>query len=198
MKVLVCCEESQAVANAFRALGHLAFSSDIKDCTGGHPEYHLKGDCRDFVFADEWDLIIAHPPCTYLSAAGACHLISSGEIKDFQRYEEMLKAREFFMFFYNLPHKRVCIENPRALKLAQLPPYTQIIQPFQFGDDYSKQTLLWLKGLPPLIPLCYTTNKRKSPTSQSWTDINRGSTKRSKTFKGIAEAMARQWGSLDD
>lgn len=194
MRVLVACEESQRVCTAFRERGHIAFSSDLKDCSGGYPEWHIKGDCRQVIENSSWDLIIAHPPCTYLCVAGACNLVGkNGKIIDNQRYERMLEAREFFMYFYNLTGVKVAIENPRPMARADLPMYDQIIQPFQFGDPYSKQTFLWLKGLPLLFPECYTLNKRSFNGCKSWCDLKSGSTQRSKTFQGIAQAMAKQW-----
>ena len=193
MRVLVACEESQRVCLAFRERGHLAFSCDLKECSGGFPEWHIKGDCIAVIENNSWDLIIAHPPCTYLSVAGACNLVNgNGEIINQQRYEKMLQARDFFMKFYNLTGVKVCIENPRAMARCNLPPYSQVIQPFQFGDPYSKQTLLWLKGLPYLMPYCYSLNKRKF--GESWCALHWSPTQRSKTFPGIARAMAQQWG----
>lgn len=194
MKVLVACEESQRVTIAFRKRGHLAFSCDIKDCSGGHPEWHIKGDVIEHLKTVEpfyYDLIIAHPPCTYLSCAGSVNFYKNGQV-NMQRFKEQRKAREFFMFFYNFNGcKRICIENPRAMKSASLPPYNQVIQPYDFGDNYSKQTLLWLKGLPYLIPTCIEYNRRSA--AESWVALNRSAVKRSKTFNGIAEAMAQQW-----
>ncbi len=193
MKVLIACEESQRVCIEFRKLGHKAFSCDLKDCSGGFPEWHIKGNCIEVIEHNSWDLIIAHPPCTYLSVAGACNLVNGkGEIINQRRYEEMLKAREFFMYFYNITGCKVCIENPRAMARAELPKWSQVIQPFQFGDNYSKQTCLWIKGLPLLMPECYTLNKRSF--GESWCDVHRSAAQRSKTFPGIARAMARQWG----
>lgn len=193
MNVLIACEESQRVCIEFRKLGHRAFSCDLKDCSGGFPEWHIKGDCIEVIEHNSWDLIIAHPPCTYLSVAGAVNLVNGkGEIINQRRYEEMLKAREFFMYFYNLTGSKVCIENPRAMARAELPKWSQVIQPFQFGDNYSKQTCLWLKGLPLLMPECYTLNKRSF--GESWCAVHRSAAQRSKTFPGIARAMARQWG----
>ena len=145
MKVLVACEESQRVCNAFRKLGHEAYSCDIIECSGGYPEWHILGDALnvingncDFTTQDgekhtiigKWDLLIAHPPCTYLTNA----------------------SKEFFMKFINADCDRICVENPVPLKIVNLPPYTQIIQPWQFGHPYSKRTCLWLKGLPKLEP----------------------------------------------
>ena len=193
MNVLVACEESQRVMLEFRKLGHRAFSCDIKDCSGEFPEWHIKGDVRPVIEYNSWDLIIAHPPCTYLAKSGSCNLVNgSGVIINQRRYEEMLKARDFFYFFYDLEGVKVCIENPVAMKRANLPPYSQIIQPFQFGDNFSKQTCLWLKGLPYLIPECYALNKRSF--GESWCAVHRSAAQRSKTFPGIARAMALQWG----
>lgn len=194
MKVLVACEESQRVTMAFRKRGHLAFSCDIKDCSGGHPEWHIKSDVIEHLKTVEpfyYDLIIAHPPCTYLCVAGACKFYKNNQVNQ-ARFDEQRKARDFFMFFYNYPYcKRICIENPRPMKAASLPPYSQVIQPYDFGDDYSKQTLLWLKGLPYLMPMVIETNRRSA--APSWTALNHSPVKRSKTFPGIAEAMAQQW-----
>lgn len=194
MKVLVACEESQRVTIAFRDYGHRAYSCDLKDCSGGHPEWHIKGDCMEVIENNSWDLIIAHPPCTYLSNAGACCLFdSSGNIKNMERYEKMLQAREFFYKFYNLEGVKLCIENPKPFSAAGLPLYSQVIQPYEFGDPYTKLTLLWLKGLPLLFPDCYASNKRSPGGTLSWCDIHRSAVQRSKTFNGIANAMARQW-----
>lgn len=190
MKVLIACEESQSTCKAFREFGHLAYSCDLQDCSGGHPEWHIKGDVIPVIEHNSWDLIIAHPPCTYLSAAGACNMYING-VLDPQRYEQMLAARDFFMFFYNLEGVRLCIENPRAMRMANLPPYSQVIQPFQFGEDYSKQTLLWLKKLPYLIPDCYALSKRSF--GESWCAVHRDAKMRSKTFPKVSAAMAKQW-----
>ena len=196
MRVLVACEESQRVCVAFRAKGHEAYSCDIKDCSGGHPEWHIKGDVIEHLKSVKpfyYDLIIAHPPCTYLAAAGACNFYnnSTGE-RNIQRFTKQSEAREFFMFFYNFNGcKRICIENPRAMRSAALPPYSQVIQPYDFGDDYSKQTLLWLKGLPYLMPECIVKNRRSF--APSWVGTHRLAEERSKTFNGVALAMAQQW-----
>lgn len=190
MKVLVACEESQRVTIEFRKLGHLAFSCDIKPCTGGHSEWHIQDEALKVISAAQWDLLIAHPPCTYLTVAGACNLVKHGVLDD-ERYKKMLSARDFFMAIYNSSIPRICVENPRPMKRAELPPYSQIIQPYDFGDDYSKQTCLWLKGLPPLIPNVIEWNRRSA--APSWCAIHRSSVMRSKTFTGIAKAMAQQW-----
>lgn len=194
MKVLVACEESQRVTIAFRNRGHHAFSCDIKDCSGGHPEWHIKGDVIEHLKSVQsyyYDLIIAHPPCTYLSVVGACNFYKNGELNQ-ERFELQKQAVSFFMFFYNFTGcKRICIENPRPMNCAGLPPYSQVIQPYDFGDNYSKQTLLWLKGLPYLFPSVIEYNRRSA--APSWVALNRNVEMRSKTFNGIAEAMAQQW-----
>lgn len=207
MNVLVACEESQTVCKAFNKLGHSAFSCDIQECTGGYPHLHIKGDVREVLYPNTlggghifktqdggkvvlfstWDLIIAHPPCTYLSVAGAANFP-----QDKERYKKQSAARDFFMIFYNHPCKHICIENPRAMKSANLPPYSQVIQPYDFGDDWSKQTLLWLKGLPPLMPNVIELNRRSA--APSWVGCHTSAKMRSKTFNGIAQAMAQQWG----
>lgn len=225
MNILVACEESQRVCAAFRAKGHRAFSCDVVECSGGHPEWHiqsdviplLNGNCT-FKTADahthtqsgRWDLIIAHPPCTYLSNAGACRLFKKFDGKsyiDLERYKEGLKAKTFFEMFYNANCEKIVIENPIPSKIYELPPYDQIIQPYEHGDPYSKKTCLWLKGVEPLKPtnivepICSWVSggsKRNDGTSR----INKGtkirsSKERAKTFLGVAKAMAEQWGHIE-
>lgn len=217
MRVLVACEESQAVCKAFRELGHTAFSCDLQDCSGGHPEWHIKGDvlpllngrCEfktcdgvEWKISDRWDLIIAHPPCTYMSNAGACRMYPTKGQIDEQRFQKAMEAKAFFMEFYNADCDRIAIENPLPLKCVELPKATQTIQPYQFGNPFSKKTLLWLKGLPMLEPtdICESWKPYlPSGTSRNaGTDYNKGtasgSKKRSVTFEGIAKAMASQWG----
>lgn len=195
MKVLVACEESQAVCKAFRDRGHIAFSADIKDCSGGYPEWHIKGDVIEHLKSVPlyyYDLIIAHPPCTYLSVAGAVNFYKDGQRNE-ERFRKQEEARAFFMFFYDFTWcDRICIENPRAMKSAALPPFSQVIQPYDFGDSWSKQTCLWLKGLPYLFPSFAELNRRSA--APSWVAKYSSSVKRSKTFNGIARAMAQQWG----
>lgn len=196
MRVLVACEESQRVTIAFREKGHQAFSCDIQDCSGGHREWHIKGDVIEHLQTVEpfyYDLIIAHPPCTYLSVATARNFTKfNSTLSCSEKIIRVQRAADFFMFFYNYPYcKRICIENPRAMKMAGLPHYSQVIQPYDFGDDYSKQTLLWLKGLPYLIPNVIELNRRSA--APSWVGTHRSAKERSKTFNGIAKAMAEQW-----
>ena len=211
MFVLVACEESQAVCIEFRKKGHFAFSCDLQRSFGGFPEFHICCDvtkilptqrCMPISFITEdskrhvipcWDLIIAHPPCTMLSKVSSANY-SMGIHTD----NDIHRAREFFMQFYNLqfefPNIRICIENPVPFKLVQLPPFTQTIQPYEYGDNFTKLTCLWLYNLPPLIAQCYGCSFGNSRCSApSWTSLHRSAKQRSKTFKGIARAMALQW-----
>lgn len=194
MRVLVACEESQRVAIAFRKRGHEAFSCDIKDCTGGHPEWHIKGDLFE-VINDKWDMLIAFPPCIYICNVAQPNFNLKYGDKALFRIKEREKAIEFFLRIYNSDIPKIAIENPVGIMSRYIKP-TQIIQPYQFGENYKKATCLWLKGLPPLIPLCIGNSKNY----ESWHDYNeRYSSKsersfyRSKTFPLIAEAMAQQW-----
>lgn len=186
-KVLIACEESQEECFAFRCLGVDAFSCDIKDCSGGFPEWHIKDDVRNII-NDDWGLIIAHPPCTYLSKAGVIHLQHKGIIKDFERYNKGLAAKEFFMMFYNYNKCPIAIENPLPCKIFNLPEPDQIIQPYEFGDNYQKKTLLWLHGLPGLIPTNYTYDFKRN-----WTTYQGTAARRSKSSKYVAQAMANTW-----
>lgn len=205
MKILIACEESQAVCKAFRAKGHEAYSCDIQESSGGHPEWHIQGDVLPLL-EQKWDMIIAHPPCTYLSNAGACWLFRGKQLNQ-ERYANGLVAKEFFMKFYNANCDKIVIENPIPSKVYELPNYSQIIQPYQFGHPYSKKTCLWIKGLPNLKPTNIVTenivqwvnggSKKADGTSRSKNaraSTFRDSKTKSKTFQGIAEAMAEQWG----
>ena len=198
-RVLIACEESQTVCKAFRELGHEAYSCDIQECSGGHPEWHFQQDVFEVIENNgPWDLIIAHPPCTYLSCAGAVHLYRGGKINE-DRLKKLYQAREFFMKIWRTKCRYLAIENPLPLKIAELPNHTQIIQPWQFGHGFTKKTLLWLHNLPSLD---YTeiVNGRVKFVSRKGTKASEGSVsskkERSKTFPGIARAMAEQWGKL--
>ena len=201
LKILVACEESQTVCKAFRELGHEAYSCDIQDCSGGHPEWHLKQDVLPLLH-EHWDLIIAHQPCTYMSKAGARWMYPTAGNLSEERYKLSQEAKDFFMEFYNCDCEHVAIENPVPLKVVGLPKPTQSIQPYEFGEPYSKKTLLWLKGLPKLRPTKILSEH------VPWMPSNTGGFSRgqggsrgiahdqrtaSKTFVGIAEAMAEQW-----
>lgn len=156
MNVLIACEESQTITIEMRKLGHQAFSCDLQKPSGEHPEWHVKGDVLDilrspatFLTMDgtkyegiTWDLIIAHPPCTYLSNAGACRLYPRKGQLDQERYTRGLRAKTFFMEIYQTCCEHICIENPVPSKVYELPKYTQIIQPYEYGHPYSKKTCL--------------------------------------------------------
>ena len=212
MKVLVACEESQRVCAAFRKLGHEAYSCDIIDCSGGHPEWHIKQDVLpllngrcEFTTCDgklhtisgKWDLIIAHPPCTYLSNAGARFLYPKGELNK-DRLRKGLAAKEFFMAFYNADCNKICIENPIPSKIYELPQYSQTVQPYEHGHPFSKKTCLWLKGLETLKPTNIIPKEKRQSTKIAGNWFNKGGKERqrnrAKTFEGIANAMAEQWG----
>lgn len=217
MKILVACEESQAVTKELRALGHEAYSCDILECSGGFPEWHIKGDVIPLLSGDcifhtvdgvfheiksKWDMIIAFPPCTYLSNAGARHLFKGGVLNQ-ERFKKGLEAKEFFLKFYNAPCEKIAIENPTPSRVYELPEKTQVIQPWQFGHAFTKRTQLWLKGLPPLQPTDIVEPERTWCPSGSYSgkhgEKHRGmfttdrARNRSKTFPGIAKAMAKQW-----
>lgn len=204
MKVLIGCEESQTECLAFRRLGIEAYSCDILPCSGGHPEWHFQCDVRDLFVPGEWDLMILHPPCTYLSNAGANSLRKNGVIQP-DRYELGLQAKSFFLSCLNAPCPRVCVENPSPSAIWRLPECSQFVEPYMFGDPYKKRTLLWLRGLPLLMAtaICVpeyrwvdSTNHCRGIRSVPMPGMpgNRSSVKRSKGFPGMAGAMAAQWG----
>ena len=203
MRILVACEESQTETIEFRKLGHEAYSCDIQECSGGHPEWHIKADALELLKM-KWDMIIAHPPCTYLSNAGACRMYPHKGHIDEGRLAKAMEAREFFMRFYEADCPRIAIENPRPLRIVDLPPESQRIQPYQFGEPWSKMTYLWLKGLFPLMSTCLVENYRqyvscgtsrtKGKADKAGASRAGGAQKaRSKAFVGIARAMAEQW-----
>lgn len=191
MKVLVACEYSGVVREAFNSKGHDAWSCDLLPTE--IPGKHIQGDVLN-ILNDGWDLIISHPPCTYLSNAGANHLFKNKKLNK-ERYEKGLNGKNFFMLFYNHPCEKICIENPVPSSIFKLPKHSQVIQPYFFGDPFQKKTYLWLKGLPPLISTDIRINPESTITAK-W--YNNGGKKRqsnrSKTFNGIAQAMAEQWG----
>lgn len=220
MKVLVCCEESQRVCSAFRNKGHEAYSCDIIEPSGGHPEWHIKGDVLPYInghcsfttmdgvthtIEGKWDLLICHPPCTYMSVAGASRMYPTKGQIDEERLAKALEAKAFFMRFINADCDRIAVENPTPLKVVGLPQYTQAIQPYEYGHPYSKRTCLWLKGLPKLqptelvkehVPFVNGGSKKADGSARSKQGLAyQTAGERSKTFEGIAKAMADQWGS---
>ena len=206
MKVLIACEESQTVCKAFRERGHEAYSCDIQEPSGGHPEWHIQGDALKVIESQQWDLIIAHPPCTYLTVTGNrwYNVERYGE-KAIQRYRDQEEAVEFFMAIAEAECEHIAIENPVGIMSSRWRKSDQIIEPWQFGDPYEKKTCLWLKGLPKLIPTNIievpprkTFDSGKSMPAwyaDAWRLPKAERAKiRSKTFPGIAKAMAEQWG----
>ncbi len=196
MKILIACEESQTVCKAFRKLGHEAYSCDILPCSGGHPEWHIQGDAIKEAYSGKYDMMIAHPPCTYLTNAGAVHLYPKGELNKY-RFALGKSAKCFFMLLLEAPIEKICVENPIPGKIFDLPQYSQIIQPYEHGHPFSKKTCLWLKNLPLIKPTKVTEERQSTKVAGNW--FNKGGKdrqlNRSKTFPGIANAMARRWGS---
>ncbi len=197
MRILVACEESQEVCKSFRELGHEAFSCDILPCSGGHPGWHIQEDVSK-VLQGKWDMILAFPPCTHLAVSGARHFAK--KIADGRQQ----KAIDFFMLFANSKCNKILIENPVGIMSTKWRKPDQIIQPYQFGHNARKTTCLWLKGLPELKPTSIVEPKLvkfKDGTtfSKDYMDCRRSkpgesSVARSKTYPGIAKAMAEQWG----
>ena len=207
MKILIACEESQAVCKEFRLLGHEAYSCDIQDCSGDKPQWHIKADVIDQLNKG-WDMMISFPPCTHLAVSGARHFTK--KIADGRQKESI----DFFMKFVNAPINKIVIENPIGImsKLYRKP--DQIIHPYYFGDPFSKSTCLWLKNVPKLVHqkennLFYEKTHTQKGDFKEWIDKKSGKLKRqamwyyeafadgktrSKTFPGIAKAMADQWG----
>ncbi len=186
-KILVACEESQAVTIAFRNLGHEAYSCDILPCSGGHPEWHIQDDVKNYLY-EPWDLVVAFPPCTDLAVSGARWF------EDKRKSGAQQKAIDFFMLFTTAPCYRVAIENPVGIMSSIYRKPNQIIQPYLFGHGETKKTCLWLKNLPTLLPTKIVSGReqrvwRMAPSPDR-------SILRSKTYSGIAQAMAEQWGAL--
>lgn len=228
MKVLVACEESQRVCIAFRARGHEAYSCDIQDCSGGHPEWHIKGDALEairggtIVTCDgvshaigKWDLLIAHPPCTYLSNVSTRHfsLRCTPAEKVAARWEERARGAVFFMRFLTANAERIAIENPVGFMNSAYRKPDQIIHPYMFAESetdaenyVTKATCLWLFKLPQLrgngLPRPNNAElygRIPSGKARTWEDAHSHCPKeRSKTFPGIARAMAEQWGGIDN
>ena len=207
MKVLVACEESQEVCKAFRALGHEAYSCDIEPCSGGYPEWHLQVDALELLKL-KWDLIIAHPPCTYLTNAGNKWFKAEFKERFPDRENQREAAVSFFMAFWNADCPRVAIENPQGIMSSRFRKPDQYIEPYMFGDAEKKKTGLWLRGLPtltltevvePVIIEC-ASGAREPRWHMETLHLppKERSKARSKTFPGIARAMAEQWGGICD
>ena len=205
--VLIACEESQAECKAFRDLGHIAYSCDIQPCRPtGNPYWHIQADVTNLLHGDtafrvqagflrcvpRWDLIIAHPPCTYLCKVSSVHMVVRGQVNPV-RYKQMLQARDFFFTCLNADAPYVAVENPLPMARAQLPRPSCYIHPSWFGVKYTKKTLYWLKNLPPIMP------EVEHPHPKCFHRASRGKY-RSRTFPEVARAIARQWSAyiLDD
>ena len=202
MRILVACEESQAVTKELRRLGHEAYSCDIEPCSGGHPEWHLQQDVTQLLKM-KWDMIIAHPPCTYLTNAGNKWFKPEYMDRFPDREKQRENAVEFFMMFWNTDCPRIAIENPQGIMSSRFRPPDQYIEPYMFGDAEKKKTGLWLKGLNKLVPTnvvepviiqCHS-GAREPRWHMETMQLppKERSRMRSRTFPGIAKAMAEQW-----
>tara|TARA_R100001460_G_scaffold70790_1_gene111488 strand:+ start:55 stop:726 length:672 start_codon:yes stop_codon:yes gene_type:complete len=215
MKVLIACEESQATCKEFRKLGHEAYSCDILEQSGGYPEWHIKGDAIKEAYSGKYDLMIAHPPCTYLAVSGARWLYNKDGSKNKERWHNQEQALNFVRKLLNAPIKHIALENPVSVISSHIRKPNQIVQPYMFGDEAQKSTCLWLKNLPLLKPtnivgkgefvqfIGKDGKKKKQPKwyfealkNAKTTEERR--TLRSKTFKGMAEAFAEQWGNVQN
>ncbi len=214
MRVLIACEESQAVCIAFRERGHEAYSCDLQACSGGHPEWHIMHDCLEVAYSGHWDLMVAHPPCTFLSRAGMAWKTRKQSVRsDMKEYREAQaeKAIEFMVKLWRAPIDRVCLENPVGVANTKWRKPNQIIHPYYFGDSEMKETCFWLRRLPRLNGLATIDRIKDKPKPLGTRIGSDGKTKnkyfctvmdskkdaaklKSKTFPGIAKAMAEQWG----
>ena len=193
MKILIACEESQTITKEFRKAGHQAFSCDMIKCSGGHPEWHIQGDALNAAYSQQWDLMIAHPPCTYLSVSGAQYWN--------KRQKEQIKALKFVLQLLNAPINKIALENPVGKISTSIRKPDQYIQPYYFGHKISKKTGLWLKNLPLLRPesivepewIYYKNGGRCSPDHYKNAFSKTRSKERSLTYQGIANAFANQW-----
>jgi hypothetical protein len=214
MRILVACEESQTITKELRALGHEAYSCDILPCSGGHPEWHLQQDVFE-VIEQGWDMMIAHPPCTYLAVSGARWLYNKDGSKNEDRWRNQAEALDFVQRLMDAPIEKIAIENPISVISTHIRKPDQIVQPWMFGDKASKSTCFWLKNLPLLTPtevvdkgefIEFISKKGVKKRQPKWyfdalkeakTPAERR-TLRSKTFKGMAQAIANQWTKTDD
>lgn len=212
--ILVACEESQVVTIAFRERGFKAYSCDLQEPSGKHLEWHVKDDVIKLLNTpvnfrtmdnkrhrvENWSLIIAHPPCTYISKAGAVWMFKNKKLNQ-ERYEKMLEACQFFKKFLESSVPLVCVENPVPLKIAPIPRPTTYIEPYWFGESYSKKTCLWLKNLPPLFPTIIQGQHKPWVNGGNHhhkysLGKHRNSKMRSKTFVKVAEQFSRQYGDF--
>ena len=205
MICLVACEESQAITKELRALGHEAFSCDLQECSGGHPEWHIEGCALEEAYSGKYDLMIAHPPCTYLCVSGARWFYNEDGTPNQERHKQRTEALKFVRMLMAAPIVRIAIENPVGAIGSHIKKPDQIVQPWQFGDEYQKTTCWWLKNLPLLKPtkivskgefLEWTTEQGEKKRMTKWYSEASGKNAgkiRSKTFPGMAAAIAKQW-----
>tara|TARA_Y100000310_G_scaffold222734_1_gene224470 strand:- start:3899 stop:4471 length:573 start_codon:yes stop_codon:yes gene_type:complete len=190
VKVLVACEESQAVCIAFRKKGHEAFSCDTQNCSGGHPEWHIKDDVLNHLH-DGWDLMVAHPPCKYICNGGNNWL---NRRPDLAWRENRELSAQFFLRFIEAPINKIAVENPIGCMNSKYRKPDQIIHPYMFGHDIRKDTCFWLKNLPPLMPTLHIPPPHRKIDYWSNKRNPGGRSLKSVTYQGIADAMSEQWG----
>lgn len=212
-EILIACEESQAITKAFRKLGYNAYSCDLLPCSGGHPEWHIQGDAFAEAYSGKYDMMIAHPPCTYLAVSGARWLYNKDGSRNEKRWQNQAEALNFVRDLMTAPIKHIAIENPISVISSQIRKPDQIVHPYMFGDKASKSTCLWLKNLPKLDPtnivekgefIEFISKKGVKKRQPKWyyealknakTPEERR-TLRSKTFQGMADAIAEQWSKV--
>lgn len=212
-KILIACEESQAITKAFRELGYNAYSCDLLPCSGGHPEWHIQGDAFQEAYSGKYDMMIAHPPCTYLAVSGARWLYNKDGSRNEERWQNQAEALDFVRDLMTAPIKHIAIENPISVISSQIRKPDQIVHPYMFGDKASKSTCFWLKNLPKLEPTNIVEkgefvewigkNGKKKRQAKWYLDAlakaktpEERRTLRSKTFQGMADAIAKQWSKV--
>lgn len=212
-KILVACEESQAITKAFRDLGFEAYSCDLLPASGGYPDWHIQGDAIAEAYSGKYDMMIAHPPCTYLAVSGARWLYNKDGSRNEERYKNQAEALEFVQQLMDAPVKHIAIENPISVISSHIRKPDQIVHPYMFGDKASKSTCLWLKNLPKLEPTNIVEkgefvewigkNGKKKRQAKWYLDTlekaktpEERRTLRSKTFQGMADAIADQWSKV--
>ena len=183
----------------------MAYQSGLSSALGRNCSFRTEAGA-DIAVNGKWDIVIAHPPCTYMSAAGACRMYPHKGQIDVDRFQKAMEAKAFFLACLNADCEKVCVENPRPLKVVELPVETQVIQPYEYGEPWSKMTYLWLRGLRKLEPTnvltdykpwvsCGTSRNKGNKDKSGMSRAGGASKVRSRTFRGIAEAMADQWGN---
>lgn len=212
-KVLIACEESQAITKAFRKLGFEAYSCDLLPCSGGNPEWHIQGDAIAEAYSGKYDMMIAHPPCTYLAVSGARWLYNKDGSRNEERYKNQAEALDFVQQLMDAPIEHIAIENPISVISSHIKKPDQIVHPYMFGDKASKSTCLWLKNLPKLEPTDIVekgefiewigkNGKKKRQSKWFYDALAKAKTSeerrtlRSKTFQGMADAIADQWSKV--